>query len=74
MGMPTFLTTNEVQKVLRYKSRTAFHVAITRTPGLRACLTRIAGKLLFDEMKLADYLERCGIEDAEQRHKERVKA
>jgi len=56
--MPSLLTAQEVRDLFHYRSRSAFHVLLSRDRDLQACAVRIGSRLLFDAKRLDRYLDR----------------
>lgn len=56
--LPRLLSTEEVRALFQYRSRSAFHVLLSTDRALQACAIRVGRRVLFDEARLARYLDR----------------
>lgn len=57
--LPRLLSAEEVRALLHYRSRSAFHVLLSTDRALQACAIRVGRRILFDQGRLARYLDRC---------------
>ncbi len=56
--MTTLLSTQDVQKLFHYRSRSAFHRLFARDVELQACAIRVGHRVLFDPKRLDRYIQR----------------